>query len=140
MNPPTTEQPAATPLSTAVNAVDAAVEDLIKTVEADALSGVGAFSLVELLQQIETVRNKLPSVDRAMIQYGAEQGVPSVLSCRTMRQVLTGSSGCPQVRRTGGSRPPATSPTGTRCSASRCRRSGRIWPPRSGPGWSRRSR
>ena len=91
MNPTTTEQPAATPLSTAVNAVDAAVEDLIKTVEADALSGVGAFSLVELLQRIETVRNKLPSVDRAMIQYGTEQGVPSVLSCRTMRQVLTGS-------------------------------------------------
>ena len=44
MNPTTTEQPAATPLSTAVKAVDAAVEDLIKAVEADALSGVGAFA------------------------------------------------------------------------------------------------
>ena len=74
-----------------MKAVDAAVEDLIKAVEADALSGVGAFGLVELLQQIETVRNKLPCVDRAVIQYGTEQGVPSVLSRRTMRQVLTDS-------------------------------------------------
>jgi hypothetical protein len=87
---PTTAEPAATPLSAAVDAVDAAVEDLIKAVEADAFTGQGAFSLVELLQRIETVRNKLPSVDRAIIQYGTEQGVPNVLSCRTMRQVLMG--------------------------------------------------
>ena len=29
---------------------------------------------------MERVRNKLPVVDRAMIQYGTEQGVPAVLS------------------------------------------------------------
>ena len=38
---------------------------------------------------MERVRNKLPVVDRAMIQYGTEQGVPAVLSERTMTRVLT---------------------------------------------------
>ena len=70
---------------------------------------------MELLHQLETVRNKLPTVDRAMIQYGAEQGVPNVLSCRSDAAGVDGLlSACPQVRRTVGSRPPATSLTGTR--------------------------
>ena len=85
----TTDDPAAVPLQAAVDAVDAAVEDLIKAVEAD-LGGLGAFSLVGLLQRLETVRNKLPVVDRTIIQYGTEQGVPGVLSARSMRQVLMG--------------------------------------------------
>ena len=42
-----------------------------------------------MLQSLERVRNKLPVVDRAMIQYGTEQGVPAVLSERTMTRVLT---------------------------------------------------
>jgi hypothetical protein len=45
MNPTITAQPAATSLSAAVDAVDAAVEDLIKAVEANALTGLCAFSL-----------------------------------------------------------------------------------------------
>ena len=59
MIPTITDDPAAVPLQAAVDAVDAAVEDLIKAVEAD-LGGLGAFSLVGLLQRLETVRNKLP--------------------------------------------------------------------------------
>ena len=89
MNPTTTDHAAGHPLQTAVAAVGEAVENLIKQVEDDAHSDLGAFSLVEILQQIEQVRNKLPVVDGALIQHGTEQGVPGVLSERTMVGVMT---------------------------------------------------
>ena len=85
---PTTEQPSASALQVAVDSLDAAVEHLIKLVDDGALTDLGAFGLVDMLQSVERVRNKLPVVDRAMIQYGTEQGVPAVLSERTMTRVL----------------------------------------------------
>jgi hypothetical protein len=88
MNPTSTDEPAATPLSAAVDAVDVAVEDLIKLVDDGALGDLGAFGLVQTLQHLERVRNKLPVLDRAMIGYGTEQGVPAVLSQRSMLGVL----------------------------------------------------
>ena len=84
-----TEQPAASALQAAVDSLDVAAEHLIKLVDDGALADLGAFGLVDLLQAVERVRNKLPVVDRAMIQYGVEQGVPAVLSERTMTRVLT---------------------------------------------------
>ena len=84
-----TEQPAAPALQAAVDSLDVAVEHLIKLVDDGALADLGAFGLVDMLQSVERVRNKLPVVDRAMIQYGIEQGVPAVLSERTMTRVLT---------------------------------------------------
>ena len=86
---PATEQPAASALQAAVDSLDVAVEHLIKLVDDGALGDLGAFGLVDMLQSLEQVRNKLPVVDRAMIQYGTEQGVPAVLSERTMTRVLT---------------------------------------------------
>ncbi|HEY5979765.1 MAG TPA: DUF222 domain-containing protein [Microlunatus sp.] len=83
-----TDEPAAPALQAAVDSLDVAVEHLIKLVDDGALADLGAFSLVETLQSLERVRNKLPVVDRAMIQYGTEQGVPAVLSERTMTRVL----------------------------------------------------
>ena len=80
---------AAPALQAAVDSLDVAVEHLIKVVDDGALADLGAFGLVETLQALERVRNKLPVLDRAMIQYGIEQGVPAVLSERTMTRVLT---------------------------------------------------
>ena len=84
-----TDEPAAPALQAAVDSLDVAVEHLIKLVDDGALGDLGAFGLVDTLQSLEQVRNKLPVVDRAMIQYGTEQGVPAVLSERTMTRVLT---------------------------------------------------
>ena len=84
-----TEPPAASALQAAVDSLDVAVEHLIKLVDDGALADLGAFGLVDMLQSVERVRNKLPVLDRAMIQYGTEQGVPAVLSERTMTRVLT---------------------------------------------------
>ena len=72
-----------------MDSLDVAVEHLIKLVDDGALIDLGAFGLVDILQALERVRNKLPVVDRAMIQYGTEQGVPAVLCERTMTRVLT---------------------------------------------------
>ena len=83
------DEPAAPALQAAVDSLDVAVEHLIKLVDDGALGDLGAFGLVATLQSLERVRNKLPVVDRAMIQYGTEQGVPAVLSERTMTRVLT---------------------------------------------------
>jgi hypothetical protein len=83
-----TDEPAATGLQAAVDAVDVALEHLIKIVDDGALLDLGAFGLVETMQRFETVRNKLPVVDRAMIQHGTEQGVAGALSERTMARVL----------------------------------------------------
>jgi len=84
MFPTSTDQPAAPGLQAAVDSLDVAVEHLIKLVHDGALADLGAFGLVDMLQSVERVRNKLPVVDRALIQYGVEQGVPAVLSERTM--------------------------------------------------------
>ncbi len=84
-----TDQPAAPPLQAAVDSLDVAVEHLIKLVDDGALTDLGAFGLVDTLQTLERVRNKLPVLDRAMIQYGTEQGVAAALSERTMLRVLT---------------------------------------------------
>jgi len=83
------DEPAAPALQAAVDSLDVAVEHLIKLVDDGALGDLGAFGLVATLQSLERVRNKLPVVDRAMIQHGTEQGVPAVLSERTMTRVLT---------------------------------------------------
>jgi hypothetical protein len=82
------DQPAAPALQAAVDSLDVAVEHLIKLVDDGALTDLGAFGVVDMLQSLERVRNKLPVVDRAIIQYGVEQGVPAVLSERTMTKVL----------------------------------------------------
>ena len=84
-----TDEPAAPALQAAVDSLDVAVEHLIKLVDDGSLADLGAFGLVDMLQSVERVRNKLPVVDRAMIQYGTEQGVPAVLTERTMNRVLT---------------------------------------------------
>ncbi len=83
-----TDQPAAPALQAAVDSIDVAVEHLIKLVDDGALSDLGAFGLVETMQSLERIRNKLPVVDRAIIEHGTEQGVPAVLSERTMTRVL----------------------------------------------------
>ena len=88
MSPSTAPEPAATALQAAVDSLGTAVEHLTKLVEDGALGDLGAFGLVETMQAFETVRNRLPVVDRAMISYGTEQGVPSTLSERSMTQVL----------------------------------------------------
>jgi len=84
-----TDESAAPALQAAVDSLDVAVAHLIKLVDDGALGDLGAFGLVQTMQAVERVRNKLPVVDRAMIQYGIEQGVPAVLSERTMARVLT---------------------------------------------------
>lgn len=86
---PTTTDPAASPLQAAVDGLQVAVEHLIKLVDDGAATDLGAFGLVATLQSLEQVRNTLPVVDRALIQYGTEQGVPSTLTQRSMTQVLT---------------------------------------------------
>ncbi len=53
---------------------------MIKLVDDGALTDLGALGLVDTLQTLERVRNKLPVLDRAMIAYGTEQGVPAALS------------------------------------------------------------
>src|SRR6478736_305619 len=84
-----TDEAAASALQAAVDSLDVAVEHLIKLVDDGALTDLGALGLVDTLQTLERVRNKLPVLDRAMIAYGTEQGVPAVLSERTMLRVLT---------------------------------------------------
>lgn len=89
MNPASTDQLAAHPLHAAVDAIDVAVEHLIKLVDDAAHTDLGAFSLIQVLQDLERCRNKLPVVDGALIQYGTEQGVAGVVSERSMVGVLT---------------------------------------------------
>lgn len=88
---PPVDGPAASPLLAAVAGVDAAVEHLITLVENGAVRDLGARSLVATLQALETVRNKLPVVDSALIQFGTEQDIPKLLTQRSMTQVLTGA-------------------------------------------------
>lgn len=85
---PPIPEPAAPALRAAVDAVKVAVEHLIKLVDDGHVRDLGAFELVETLRSLEQVRNKLPVVDRALIQHGTEQGVPAVLSERSMTRVL----------------------------------------------------
>lgn len=76
------------PLPAAVDAVETAVEHLIKLLDDGGLADLGALGLVETLQRFETVRNTMAVVDRAIIQHGTEQGCPGVLSERSMVGVL----------------------------------------------------
>ena len=55
-----TDHPAASALQAAVDSLDVAVEHLIKLVDDGALADLGAFGLVDMLQSVERVRNKLP--------------------------------------------------------------------------------
>lgn len=84
----TSPEPAAGALLAAVDALEVAVEHLIKIVDDGALVDLGAFGIVETLRSLERVRNKIPVVDRAIIQHGTEQGAPAALSERTMTGVL----------------------------------------------------
>ena len=79
------------PLHAAVDALRTCLDHLIKLVDDGVHTDLGALSLVETLQQWETVRNTLPVVDRALIQHGTEQGHPNVLSERSMVGVLKNS-------------------------------------------------
>ena len=88
MDRPTAAETADHPLLAAVDAAETAVEHLIKLVDDGAHTDLGAFSLVEVLRHVERVRNKLPVVDGALIQYGTEQGAPEILSERSMVGVL----------------------------------------------------
>ena len=85
---PSVAEPVSPVLRAAVDALEVAVEDLITLVGDGHVRDLGAFELVATLQSLEQVRNKLPVVDRALIQYGTEQGVPGVLSERSMTRVL----------------------------------------------------
>ena len=76
------------PLHAAVDTVRTSLQHLIKLIDDGAHTDLGALSLVETLQQWETLRNTLPVVDRALIQHGTEQGHPNVLSERSMVGVL----------------------------------------------------
>jgi hypothetical protein len=58
---PTVEEPASPVLRSAVDALDVAVEDLIKLVGDGHVRDLGAFELVATLQALERVRNKLPT-------------------------------------------------------------------------------
>ena len=90
MNAGPTTSLAASPLPAAVDQVRVAVQHLTKLVDDGALTDLGAVSLVEFLQGWEQVRNTMPVIDRAAIQFGIENEVPKTLSERSMTQVLTG--------------------------------------------------
>src|SRR6478735_12762816 len=75
-----TDEAAASALQAAVDSLNVAVEHLIKLVDDGALTDLGALGLLDTLQTLERVRNKLPVLDRARIAYGTEQGVPAALS------------------------------------------------------------
>ena len=79
MIPDTHPEPAAPPLLVALDGVRTEVRHLIKLVEDGSLHDLGALGLVGFLQELEQVRNQLPTVDRAVIQHGIEQGVPGLL-------------------------------------------------------------
>lgn len=88
MNPGTGTQPAAAPLQAALDETRTGLQHLIKIVEDGALHDLGAHGVVELLQEVEEIRNRLPVVDRAVIQHSIEQGVPGLLCERSMARVL----------------------------------------------------
>ena len=88
MNRPTPDETADHPLLAAVDAAETAVEHLIKLVDDGAHTDLGAFGLVEVLRHVERVRNKLPVVDGALIEFGSEQGASGILSERSMVGVL----------------------------------------------------
>lgn len=81
-------QPAASALQAALDGVRTSLGHLIKVVDDGALTDLGAVSLIGFLAEFEQVRNRLPVIDRAVIQYGIEQGVPGVLTERSMTRVL----------------------------------------------------
>lgn len=89
MDPTPDTQLAAAPLQAAVEEIRTAIDHMIKIVDDGALDDLGAAGLVGFLQDWETLRNTLPVVDRAALQYGVEQGVPKTLCRRSMEQVLT---------------------------------------------------
>src|SRR5690242_8694798 len=82
---------AAGPLPAAVDQVRVAVQHLTKLVDDGALTDLGVLGLVGFLQDWEQVRNTMPVVDRAAVQYGTEVDVPMALNQRSMVQVLTGA-------------------------------------------------
>jgi hypothetical protein len=88
MDPDLLSEPAATALEAAVDGVRTALGHLIKVVEDGALTDLGAPGLVGFLAEFEQVRNTMPVIDRAAIAYGIEQGVPGVLTERSMARVL----------------------------------------------------
>ena len=92
MNSEVPAEPAATALRAAVDSVRTALGHLIKVVDDGALTDLGAQGLVGFLAEVEQVRNTLPVVDRAAIQYGIEQGVAGVLAERSMARVLMSGS------------------------------------------------
>lgn len=88
MNPEVPIEPVGPALEAALDGVATSVTQLIKVVEDGALTDLGAAGLVGFLADFERIRNTLPVVDRAAIQYGIEQGVPAVLCERSMTRVL----------------------------------------------------
>ncbi|MDN5803982.1 MAG: HNH endonuclease [Microlunatus sp.] len=84
----TTPGSATAPLRAALDGFATGLQHLIKVVDDGALNDLGTHSLMEFLQDFEQIRNMMPVIDGAAIQYGTEQGVPGVLCQRTMTQVL----------------------------------------------------
>ena len=114
MNSEVPAEPAGTALEAAVDGVRTAVGHLIKVVDDGALSDLGAQGLVGFLAEVEQVRNVLPVVDRAAIQHGIEQGVPAVLTQRSMARVLMAGLRLSAGEAFGGSVPPSTPRSGGR--------------------------
>ncbi|HEY5788962.1 MAG TPA: DUF222 domain-containing protein, partial [Microlunatus sp.] len=81
-------EPAASALQAALDGVRTSVGHLVKVVDDGALTDLGAVGLVGFLTDFEQVRNILPVIDRAAIQYGIEHGVPGALTERSMTRVL----------------------------------------------------
>src|SRR4051794_8925037 len=81
-------QAVATPLQGAMDGISTALTHLIKVVDDGALNDLDTHGTISLLQELETIRNMMPVLDRAAIEYGIEQGVAHALCQRSMVQVL----------------------------------------------------
>lgn len=79
----------ATPLQHALDGFVTSLGHLVKVVGDGGLEDLDANGLIAFLQDFESVRNAMSSVDHAVIQRAVERGVPHAVCQRSIGRVLT---------------------------------------------------
>jgi len=76
------------PVQDAVDQLALALDGLVTAVEVGGLNHLDALGLVELLQPVERIRNRIPLVDHAVLTAGDERGAVQALTQPSLARVL----------------------------------------------------
>lgn len=81
----------ATPVQHALDALSTSLDHLVKLLEDGALEELDPHGLVEFMQEVERIRNRIPLIDHTVIAHAIDREVPAALCQRSINRVLTAS-------------------------------------------------